>query len=107
MTAFPGSSLRLFDRRRYPVAHERECEPFVLLRRDLGWMVRQHEYGHLELVVTDVRVGVVRHLERPPPHENGTGFLDQGVHVGRFPQVGEVEVETAGAAVRIGDESVE
>ncbi|HEX2810310.1 MAG TPA: hypothetical protein VHN80_29440, partial [Kineosporiaceae bacterium] len=59
----------------------------------------QHEEGHLELVLADVPVRVLGHLERPLPHENGTGFLDHGVHVGGAPQGRKIGVEAARAAV--------
>ena len=79
----------------------------VLLRSDARRVVGQDEDGHLELVVADIRVRVLRHLERLLPHEHGTGLSDRGVHVGSALEGREVWVETVDAAALIRDEPVE
>ena len=102
-----GGGSRLRDGRFDAVGHEGEGEVFVLLGLHAWWTVSHHEYGRLKLVVADVPIGILRHLERPPPHENGTGLCDQGIHVGRALEGRKVRLETLDAAALIGDEPVD
>jgi hypothetical protein len=68
-------------------------------------MVCHHEDGHLELVVADIRVGV-SHVERPSSHDDRSGRLDGGVHVGRASEGVQVWIEATDATGRIGHEAV-
>src|SRR2546430_7547716 len=79
----------------------------VLLRHDSRRYVGQHEDGHLELVVADVPVGILCHLERLSTHEDRAGLFDHGVHICGAMECGEVTVETVYAAALISDESIE
>jgi hypothetical protein len=60
----------------------------------------------LEFVGVDPRVGIA-HLERPAPHEHGPGLLDAVAHVvGPF-KLGEVRIQPADVAIRVGEEAIE
>src|SRR3990172_5587645 len=102
-----GGRLRLADSRLDAVGHEGERQVLVLLRSDTRWFVGQHEDGHLELVVTDEPVRVVRHLERPSTHEDGACLLDEGVHVVGALEGRKVGIQAIHAAARIGHEAVQ
>lgn len=76
-----GGSLCSSDRRLNAFGDEREGQLLILFRRHPRRPVRHHQDRHLELVVADLPVRVVRHFERSPPHEDRTRHLDGGVHV--------------------------